>query len=265
MGKIKKSKNLKWRGPLLAGLLIMGSMFAGCTTDRNLGDGDPNAWTLGRTAPTAGSSTGSERPALPPPMTSSYSRSEALPPVARTMQRLHPDDAAAIMAGHRPAVRQLGPVNPGGLSSAQTQTGLTMIGSSPRTVNASLDTPPTQAILNEANVNGAAAVNETANAAVVADATQAALQAAAATPAGAATPVSPGAFAAGPATSVTGVSGAMRPLNVGADTTSAASTATSGGRTRSVTVPSGQQLGTATGTVRIVSGANGRVVVTNQQ
>ena len=74
MGKLNKTKDL-----LLAASLAASLVAFGCTTNQNLGNGTPTrSGPDVRTAPTSGVTTGGETytPPMPPPMTSSYSRSE---------------------------------------------------------------------------------------------------------------------------------------------------------------------------------------------
>jgi hypothetical protein len=113
MSKILKMKYLFGQQSLLAMSLAVALAAFGCTTDRTLGNGRPTDGSDVRTTPTGGAITGSETAQpLPPSMTSSYSRPEALPRVTRSIQRLSPDEAALIMAQQRPKYRVLGPVSP---------------------------------------------------------------------------------------------------------------------------------------------------------
>lgn len=151
MSKMLKMKHFLGQRPLLAMSLAASLAAFGCTTDRNLGNGRPDGWSGVRTAPTSGVTSGSETAPTPPPMTSSYSRPEPLPRVSRTIHRLTPDEAAAIMADNRPKVRILGPANPGLRGnvyySARQVTGQwqnpAMITNPQQTINSSLTSGPT--------------------------------------------------------------------------------------------------------------------------
>ncbi|HYC60339.1 MAG TPA: hypothetical protein VEK79_12320 [Thermoanaerobaculia bacterium] len=121
MSNFRQNKNLSGRPalPAFVALSLCASMLAfGCTTDRNLGNGDPVVTPGLRSSPTGGSSVGSESAPTPPPMMSSaaYSSqpvSESLSVVrARKGTRLTADEAAAIMADNQPRVRVLGPASP---------------------------------------------------------------------------------------------------------------------------------------------------------
>lgn len=119
MGKRLNQSNLTERPgtrTLLAISLSLSMAAFGCTTDRNLGNGDPVTTPGVRTSPTGSSSPGSESAPTNPPMysSSSYEQS-ALPPVSRRNIRLSPDQAAALMAQHQvqPRVRVLGPSGAG--------------------------------------------------------------------------------------------------------------------------------------------------------
>jgi hypothetical protein len=114
MSNILKSHQLFGRRTLLAIPLSLSLIAFGCTTDRTLGNGNLSDYSGVRSAPTSGTTTGSQTPVLPPPMTSSYSRPETAPTRAmtRTIRKLTPDEAALIMIDHRPTVRVLGPVSP---------------------------------------------------------------------------------------------------------------------------------------------------------
>jgi hypothetical protein len=116
MSKTLKTNHLSER-PAIRALLVISlcaTMAAfGCTTDRNLGNGDPVVTPGLRTSPIGGNSPGSESPAVPPPMMSSYNGSDALPAVRpRVAPQTTAAEAAAIMAEHQPRVRVLGTVSP---------------------------------------------------------------------------------------------------------------------------------------------------------
>lgn len=118
MSNLRQKKNLSGRPamPAFVALSLCASMLAfGCTTDRNLGNGDPVTTPGLRTSPTGSSSPGSESSPTPPPMISSstYNANQPLAAVQRRSTRLTADEAAAIMAQHQPRVRYLGVVSPG--------------------------------------------------------------------------------------------------------------------------------------------------------
>lgn len=109
MSKSLSKSNLSERSatrPLLAVFLCASMAAFGCTTDRNLGNGDPVVTPGVRSVPTGGSSAGSESEPVPPPMMSS-STDGSHPRIAR----LTADQAAAIMAQQQ-RVRVLGPASP---------------------------------------------------------------------------------------------------------------------------------------------------------
>jgi hypothetical protein len=131
----------------LLAISLCASMAAfGCTTDRNLGNGDPVTTPGTRSVPTGGTSAGSESEPVPPPMMSSFSNGAV--PVQRRVARLSADEAAAIMAQQQPRVRVLGPVSPdnGGRPYASDQ----MLPQQQRemryTINSSINSQLTEAI-----------------------------------------------------------------------------------------------------------------------
>lgn len=102
MSKVLKTSNLSQRPAIrtLFAISFCASIVAfGCTTDRNVANGDPVVTPGLRTSPTGGMSTGSESASVPPPMMSS--------------SRVSASDAAAIMAQHQSRVRILGLAWPG--------------------------------------------------------------------------------------------------------------------------------------------------------
>jgi hypothetical protein len=110
MSKSLSNSNLSGRPairPLLAVFLCTSMAAFGCTTDRNLGNGDPVGTPGVRSVPTGGTSAGSESEPVPPPMMSSSSAGTVQPRIAR----LSADQAAAIMAQQQ-RVRVLGPASP---------------------------------------------------------------------------------------------------------------------------------------------------------
>ncbi|MDP9193537.1 MAG: hypothetical protein M3P06_17730 [Acidobacteriota bacterium] len=119
MSKLLIESNLRERTTkraLLAVSLCAIMAALGCTTDRNLGNGDPVVTPGLRSAPTAGAPSGSESEPLPPPMMSSYSSSAPQPSYSSSPQprlaRLSADEAAAIIAQQQRRVRVLGTISP---------------------------------------------------------------------------------------------------------------------------------------------------------
>lgn len=111
MSKLLKNRNLHEQSGFraLLALSLCASMAAfGCTTDRNLGNGNPVVTPGLRNSPTSGTSAGSESESVPPPMMSSFSNGSVEPRIAR-MSAL---EVAAILAQQQPRVRILGPVSP---------------------------------------------------------------------------------------------------------------------------------------------------------
>jgi hypothetical protein len=109
MSNLLKTRHLNERSGVrtLVAISFCAAMAAfGCTTDRNLGNGDPVVTPGVRSVPTGGSPSGSESEPLPPPMMSSYQGLEQ-----PQMRRLSANEAAAIMAQQQ-RVRVLGPVSP---------------------------------------------------------------------------------------------------------------------------------------------------------
>lgn len=105
------SKNLKIRnlgaGPMVLALTLSTSIaMFGCTTNRNLGDGDPVVTPGIRTMPTSNVG-GSESAPANPPMTSSSSMEmrSAPPPMSAA-------EAAALLVDSLPRVQVLGPSSP---------------------------------------------------------------------------------------------------------------------------------------------------------
>jgi hypothetical protein len=158
MSKILINKHLHGQRSLLAMTLATSLAAFGCSTDRNLGNGDLNDRSGVRTAPTTGITSGSESaaPTLPPPMTSSYTQpqTQMQSTTTRRPHRLSPDEAALVMADHRPTYRVLGPVSPalsGNVyNSANLVTGQwqnpAMITNPQLTVNSSLTSGPNPVI-----------------------------------------------------------------------------------------------------------------------
>jgi hypothetical protein len=240
MGKNHDTKDLRKRrlpAALLAVSLAASLAAAGCTTNHTLGNGTPTrSGPELRTAPTSGLSSGTEQQ-TPPPMTSSYSRTEAsVLPAATKRSASRADRAAAIMARHQgPRGRYLGVVNPGltgrAYHSDLRPTGQwvnpAMLANPQQTINSSISSRPNEALGSTPTSDGAAII--TSNNPL------------AATPTGAATGLSPGTFAASSATPTTAVSGLP--------TVTAASGLTG--------------TGAASSAVQVVRGTNGAVTVTN--
>jgi len=157
MSKVLNRHNLsERRAPrtLLAVSLTFALAAFGCTTDRNLGNGDP-VTTPGLRSNPAGSSTGSETPpTIPPSMTSSFTEVVAPAGQARPIRRLTAEQAAMIMADQQPRVKVLGPASPGngnaGFYSLSNPTGQlenpAMRVNPQVTVNSSISSGPTQVI-----------------------------------------------------------------------------------------------------------------------
>jgi len=172
MSKVLNTRNLSGRRSprtLLAVSLSFALATFACTTDRNVGNGDPVTTPGVRTTPTSGMSTGSETtPTVPPPsMTSSYTGSEALPPVqARSIRRLSAEQAAMIMADQQPRVKVLGPASPGngnaGFNSLSNPTGRfinpALITNPEVTVNSSISSGPTTVIASGTGGSGATGI-----------------------------------------------------------------------------------------------------------
>ena len=163
MSKMLKKNSLFGQPTLLAMSLAASVIAFGCTTDRTLGNGHLGGRSGVPMAPTSGVTSGSETeptPTLPPPMTSSYSRSysqsDALPRVSRSVRQLSADEAAMLMADHKPKYRVLGPANPA-LSGNLYRSANLGAGQSRNpamtTYNSSLTPRPTGAIVNDAATN----------------------------------------------------------------------------------------------------------------
>jgi hypothetical protein len=181
MSKTLKNSNLTARPATrtLAAITLSLSLAAfGCTTDRNLGNGDPVTTPGLRTSPTGGTSTGSEStPTVPPSMTSSssYVGAQAIPAGTQKMRRLSAAEAAAVMAQYTPRVRYLGvayPGNRGGYASDNVVTGQfqnpAMRTNPQLTVNSSLTSQPTEVISSGAGeAVGSTAAGGTTSAAVI--------------------------------------------------------------------------------------------------
>jgi hypothetical protein len=158
MGKQLKNRSLfagRISRALLAVSLSASLATAGCTTNRNPGNGEPLRDGFVHTAPTGGVTGGSEIPTMPPPMTSSYSRPEV---ASNRTAYVGPDAAAAIMGEHQ-SVRVLGVVNPGLSGSTYISDGLVtgqfrnpaLITNPQVTVNSSISSQPTPVVTDGAN------------------------------------------------------------------------------------------------------------------
>jgi hypothetical protein len=164
MSKMLNTRNLsERRAPrtLLAVSLSFALAALGCTTDRNLGNGDPVTTPGLRTSPT-GSSPGSETPpTVPPSMTSSFTEVSA-PAGQRPLRRLTAEQAAMIMADQQPRVKVLGPASPGNgnpgfysLAHPSGQLENPALRTNPQvTVNSSISSRPTPVILSGAGGSG---------------------------------------------------------------------------------------------------------------
>ena len=170
MGKRLNSNNLTERPAmraLVAVSLTLSMAAFGCTTDRNLGNGDPVTTPGVRTSPTGSSSPGSESAPTNPPMYSSSSASydQALPPVSRRNIRLSPDQAAAVMAQHQaqPRVRVLGPSGAGMAVGSSTvdagQRGYVSDGATNVNVNPALLTNPQLTLNSSISSNPSVAIS----------------------------------------------------------------------------------------------------------
>lgn len=152
MSKVLKNRNLSERpaNRALLAISLAASMAAfGCTTDRNVGNGDPVVTPGLRTSPTGGSSAGSESGSVPPPMMSSYS-GQALSAVRPRVARMSAAEAAALLAEQQqPRVRVLGPASPanGGRPYVSDRAGSTGQPAAPySTINSSIYSAPTSGI-----------------------------------------------------------------------------------------------------------------------
>jgi hypothetical protein len=161
MGKNHNSKDLQTRRisrSLLAVTLAASLAAFGCTTNLNPGNGTPTrSGPEIRTLPTTGISGASESVPPPPPMTSSYTKSEAMPRVTPRSIRRSADEAIAIMADQQPVRgRYLGPANPGsgGRPYASDNAGgfvnPALLTNPQLTINSTISSPSTVAINNGA-------------------------------------------------------------------------------------------------------------------
>lgn len=258
---------------LLAMSLAASLAAFGCTTNQNLGDGTPTrSGPDVRTAPTSGVTSGGET-SVPPPMTSSYTRTEPLPEVTpRTIRRA--DEAVAIMARHQAARgRYLGIVDPGlsgrGYVSQNIRTGAfvnpALVTNPQLTVNSSISSQPTPGIS-----SGADGTSVDTGGVLTGGTTAAATIAGTSTPTAAAIGLPPGAFAATGTLPTVASSGIPTVTAASAGTGRATATAP----TVSAPVPTpaaasttgaGMALGSVSAPVRILRSISGNVTVTNVQ
>jgi hypothetical protein len=173
MRKTLKKDNLVQRpaSRAILALTLSASLAAfGCTTNQNRTNGEPvTAPAVGPTSPSSSSTPGSASNGLsePPlaPMTSSFTRAESLPQPMTSSSRA--DVAAAIMAQHQPLQgRVLGPANPGSSGRGYFSDGRTGVFINPAvvtnpqvTVNSSISSPATPAIISGAGGGGGVVVN----------------------------------------------------------------------------------------------------------
>jgi hypothetical protein len=307
MSKTLKSNNLFERPAnrtLLAVSLCAIMAAFGCTTDRNVGNGDPVVTPGLRTSPT-GNLGGSETAPMPPPMMSSYS-GEALPTVQRRVARVSAAEAAAIMAEHQPRVRYLGPGAPGAPNRPYVSDGRTNQFTNPAsyygnrsTVNSSLTSGPTAVVSSGAgeaiggSVDASALVAPSIDSGTNVTAASTAGGSAVIGTAGGTTAVTspntlatvtPSATAVSPTASAVAAPSGMAatrtlsptaaavvnpPASVSAVATAtpAATRATAARQTTATASPTvtASNAGAVASQVRVVTDANGRVTVTNRQ
>ncbi len=304
MGKLNENKYLagqRTSRSLLAITLAASLAAFGCTTNQTLGNGTPTrSGPEIRRAPTSGVTTGGET-STPPPMTSSYTRSEALPPVTpknttRSIRR-SPDEAAAIMAQHAPARgRYLGVVAPGepgrGYVSANLHTGHFQnpaLAVNPQlTVNSSISSEPVPVITSgaEGGVDAGGFLTDAGATTAAATITSGAVP-----PPTPAVGLAPGTFAgtsslptfassgvptvtaasAGLGRSTVGVNG-ISAVRTTTGTTTTTNTLATTGNVRTGTTANATATGTTTtaarsgsvvAPIRVIRGTNGSVTVTN--
>ena len=290
MGKIHNRKDLLEQlttRSLLAITLAASLAASGCTSNRNPGSGTPTRVTPElRTAPTSAITSGSETPTLPPPMTSSYTGTEALPRVERRRSiRMSANEAAALMAQHQVSRgRYLGVVNPGpsGRAYASDAQGVYMnpalVTNPQSTVNSSISSYPTAVISSEAGItSGVTTATGTTASAVVAGTTSGTTTTvtsdANVSPTSTVPGLASGTFAATRAdlpTITAASSGFGRTLtsaNSNPSLAPAFNTATNTGTTSAATAggatATGETVASASVPVRIVRSASGTVTVTN--
>jgi hypothetical protein len=285
MRKVLNNSNLHGRTWLAITLSISLAAFA-CTTNRNPGEGEPyiGGPGLGPSSPTSNMSSNRSTSVMPPPMTSSYQRNDALPTATMTTRSsrlpLSPDEAAAVLAQSQPRVRVLGASNPGvsgGYHSDSIVTGqvanVAAMTNPQMTINSSISSPGGGAAI----TSGAGGAVGSTNAGVVisgssivansTDGTVTTTDSGAPvfggdsriiTPTNAAIPLTPGMFAAGAASPATAV---ITPRTAPTPVT------TSGTGTSPVTVPvrattTSKSTVNGSGSVRVIT-MDGRTVVTN--
>jgi hypothetical protein len=151
MGKALKTRtliSLRTARALLAVSLTASLAVAGCTTNRNLGDGQPaRSDPAVRVTPTSGVTSGSEHPpTVPPSMTSSYSGTGST-------YYVRADQVAGMMARIEatPPVRVLGPSDPAEFPAPSYSAALpygqlpnpSLLTNPQITINSSISSPPT--------------------------------------------------------------------------------------------------------------------------
>ena len=277
MGNLNRSNQLRAgriARPLLAVSLAASLAALGCTTNQTLGNGTPTRTPEVRTAPTSGVTSGSETNTPPsnPPMTSSYTRSDVLPPVTPRsgVVRRSPDEAAAIMAGHQALRgRYLGVTNPGSAGRPYASDNIrtfippAMLTNPQRTINSSISSPSGAGIISGAGepVGGVTLTP----AGTVAGATIAGTGLVDPTPTTAAAGIPVGAIA-GSAPLPTMTSAGLPSVTAASAGTRAtpATAATTPATTAASTVTTTPiRSGSITSPVRVVRGTSGTVTVTN--
>jgi hypothetical protein len=286
MSKTLKTNDLTER-PAIRTLLVISLCAAmaafGCTTDRNLGNGDPVVTPGLRTSPIGGNSSGSETPVVPPPMMSSYTGADALPVVRpRLAPQTTAAEAAAIMAEHQPRVRVLGPASPdsGGrpyysdrmaYPSQQASYGSSINSTiyNPNPNGAAITSGVGESVFSDTGIVDTTATNMTGAATVIPTA------GGAGTPTSAAIAV-PSGFAAVGTLSPTAAAVVNPPASISSSSTlAAASSSRTAGRTLTPATPTTNATTTNAATMTVGTGAtstvnpirvmntNGRIVVTN--
>ena len=293
MSKSLIKSNLSERSPrraLLAVSLCASMAAFGCTTDRTLSNGDPVVTPGSRTAPTGGTSAGTESEAIPPPMMSSFSNGSV--PVRTFDERLSANAAAAIMAEQQPRVRVLGISSPdnGGRPYASDRMMVAQQGEVRSSVNSTIYSGPTEVITSGAgeplpNVDASGTIVDTSGVVVGTGGSTAAstvigssgttdLTNAAApviTPSGTAiTPTSnavstPAAFASVRTLSPTAASVVNPPASISGSPAVATRSASRTNTTNATVAPSSTSTTTNVGVTNPVrvQNANGRITITN--
>jgi hypothetical protein len=287
MSKVLSTQNLKGHRTtsVLAAFSLTISIAAfGCTTDRHLGNGDPVTTPDMRTSPTGGLATGSETGSVNQPMTSS-SRFDA-PVRTGRIHRLSAADAAAVVAANQPRVRVLGPASPGQHYASNRVSAAAPGYAINATDPALLISADTGALVAGGTATNMAATSTNSGSVIVGTNGIASLS-----PTGAAIPLSAGTFAMGtgtftptaasvvnPPASISGMAAvpAVTTAQVpGVTASSTVSTAAPAVAAQNAVAQNAAQNAMATATVtsaaagaianpvRLVTGANGRSVMTN--